>query len=201
MSEKPALSQWQRYVENTRDREPQPLLIEAIEHVRAKNEALDLGAGALNDTKYLLSQGFRHVTALDIEPAAQEIADALPADRFAYEIASLNDFVFMPGYYDLVNAQYALPFAAPGTLEGVFGKIKGSLTDSGIFVGQFFGDRDEWNAPQFKMSFVTEEEARELLKDLDILKFQEEEKEDIAIRGGTKHWHLFHVIARARRGA
>ena len=59
------------YIEARKFDPPRPLLIKAVGLVERKQQALDAGAGALNATKYLLSAGFAHVTALDASPGAQ----------------------------------------------------------------------------------------------------------------------------------
>ena len=63
---------WRDYYRNTRARPPRPLTLKALPHVPSRNQALDLGAGALNDSRYLLAEGFAHVTALDQTPVAAE---------------------------------------------------------------------------------------------------------------------------------
>ncbi len=68
------------YIEARRFDPPRPLLIKAAALVERREHALDAGAGALNATKYLLSAGFAHVTALDASPHAQKIAEELPPE-------------------------------------------------------------------------------------------------------------------------
>ncbi|MBP6904494.1 MAG: class I SAM-dependent methyltransferase [Candidatus Pacebacteria bacterium] len=189
-------TEWKGYAEKTKNKPPAPLLIQAVESVTHKDKALDLGAGALNDTKYLLSANFKHVTALDSAPLAQEVADTLPTDRFMYSINKFADFDFPSNGYDLINAQYALPFNPPETFERVFNDIVDSLRQGGIFVGQLFGVRDEWNIPNSGKNFHTREDVQKLLSNLKIIHFEEEERERKTAAGPMKHWHVFHFIAR-----
>jgi hypothetical protein len=60
--------------------------------------------------------------------------------------------------------------------SNVFKNIIESLKDDGIFVGQFFGNGDEW-ANAENMTFLTLEKTKEILSNLGILSFKEEEKE------------------------
>ncbi|MES2088352.1 MAG: class I SAM-dependent methyltransferase [Patescibacteria group bacterium] len=106
--------------------------------------AIDLGSGALNDSKYLLDQGFKHVIALDKEAVAKEIADGLPKEKFTYVISDFETYDFPVGTFDLANAQYSLPFIKPEAFETVFQKIISSVKKNGILVGQLFGNGDEW---------------------------------------------------------
>lgn len=193
------MSKASTFYEKTKNGPPRPLLVEAIPYVRHKVSALDLGAGALSDSVYLLEQGFDHVTAVDIEPLAVEQAKALPADRFSYEIASFDEFAFPIGNYDLVNAQYSLPFAAPQAFTRLIERIRLSLAPGGLLVGQFFGDRDSMNVPGKDKVFVSKVELDELLKGFEVIRLQEEEKDKATLKGDNiRHWHVFHAIARVK---
>ncbi len=63
---------WNIYVKETKNRPPRPLLVKALSFVTERSTALDLGAGALTDTAYLVKQGFKHVVAVDQDNLAQE---------------------------------------------------------------------------------------------------------------------------------
>lgn len=152
----------------------------------------------MNDSIYLLSENFRQVTAIDKEPVAEEIAKTLPRDRFSYVISSLEDFEFKLDPVDLVNAQYSLPFIQPDQFLNAWERIGDTLKTSGIFTGQFFGDRDEWKGSR-NMTFHTEREARQLLAGYDLLHFEEEESDKPTAAGIMKHWHVFHFIARKQK--
>ena len=93
------------YIAARRSDPPRPLLLKAAALVDPKDHALDAGAGALNATKYLLSAGFAHVTALDASPAAQTVAEELPPDRVTFVLSRFEDFAFPGATYDLVNAE------------------------------------------------------------------------------------------------
>lgn len=196
ITEIPEDDSWKSYVSQTKNAKPRPLLIEAVQIVREKNQALDLGAGALNEVRYLLDVGFQHITAVDSKPVAQEIYEKLPKDKISYEITTFDNFKFEKNKYDLINAQYSLPFNPRETFAEVWGKIINSLKSEGIFVGQLFGDRDEWNKEGSKLTFHTKEEAERLISGLKIVKFEEEDKEGKTAAGPVKHWHVFHFIAK-----
>jgi len=187
---------WKSFADATINDPPRPLLVEAVSSCPVKERALDLGAGALNDSMYLLEQGFEHVTAVDKAPIAQTRADTLSLDHFEYVISSFVDFIFPKEQFNLVNAQYALPFTPPETFSKVFEKIKSSLTNNGVFVGQFFGVKDEWNTSDSQLSFHTKEEVLALVSDMEIIKLDEQEYEGTLVSGQQKHWHVFHVIAK-----
>ena len=187
---------WFKYAERAAGKPARPLLIEAVDLAPGRGAALDIGAGALNDSIHLLKSGFRQVTALDAEPIAQGIADTLPADRFDYVISSFETFSFPRGAYDLLNAQYALPFIRPDQFDRVFAAILAALKPGGILTGQLFGDRDDWSGTS-SMTFQTRAQAEALLAPLTVLSFREEDDPDgSTLNGVPKHWHLYHFIAR-----
>jgi hypothetical protein len=185
---------WRDYFENTKHKPPARLLIKAVSFAKARGHALDVGAGALNDAFCLLKEGFTLVTAIDVEPMAQEIVDLFPKSRFDYVISSAQNFSFPVARFDLVNAQYSLPFISPTEFHDVWCKIINSLTHGGIFTGQLFGNRDEW-ASKSDMSFHRVEEAREFLSTMKTILFNEDENDGPTAMGTMKHWHVYHFIA------
>lgn len=187
---------WRDYVNKTKDNPPRPLLVSAMDLVLHKDNALDLGAGALIDSKYLLDQGFKHVIALDAENIAQDIFNTLSQDRLEYKISTFDNYEFPENTFDLINAQYALPFNPKATFNQMFEKLKKSLKKDGVFTGQFFGEKDSWNTSDTRLTFHTCKEAWKLLEGLEVLVFNEEEQDERPAIGDLKHWHVFHVIAK-----
>ena len=193
MTDSPSSASWEKFYALTKSSPPWPLLQRAVGALGRKGDALDLGAGAGRDTVYLLEQGF-HVTAVDQERSAIAILETFPQDNLKLVQSVFADFSF--GTYDIINAQYALQFNPPATFYEVFGKVKGALIPGGIFTGQLFGTHDEWNKPGVDMTFLTLEQVREVLSDLETIELQEVELDGTTADKSPKHWHLFHIIAR-----
>ncbi len=189
------MSNWNDYYEQTKNKPPRRSLVKAMLYVIEKDAALDIGSGALNDSMYLLSEGFAHVTALDKEPVAEEIAKTLPQDKFTYVIQSAEDFTFPKDAHNLINAQFSLPFISPIRFDDVWKEITASLKKGGLFVGQLFGDRDEWSTNK-NMTFHSKKEAEKLLAYFHVVDFEEDEEDRPTAAGNLKHWHVFHFIAR-----
>jgi len=187
---------WLQYYKTTRGRAPRPLLVKALEYVSNKDMAIDIGAGALSDTVYLLDNGF-DVTAIDKSPFMEEEDKNIPSDKLHPFIIGFEDFDFGKDRYDIANAINALPFTNPGNFDSVFKNIKNSLKNGGIFCGQFFGVNDEWSSDPL-MTFHTKEQVESLLSDMNIISLIEQEKDTETAKGDMKHWHLFHVIARKK---
>ncbi len=190
---------WQEYFKNTKNYQPRKLLVQAASYVCDKSVALDLGSGALNETKHLLALGFKKVIAVDREPIAASVAVMLPSEHFQYVICKIEKYQFTNDEYDLVNAQYTLPFIAPIAFENVLDNIYISMKNNAIFTGQFFGDRDEWNTVDSNMSFTDIFEAKKLLSRFEIIFFEEEESDKETASGAMKHWHVFNFIVRKNK--
>ncbi len=185
---------WEEYYEITKNKPPSKLLIKALGYVAETDKAIDIGGGALKDTRYLLEQGF-DVTVVDKADLMVKEAEAIKSEKLHYFVSSFADFYFPKNEYDIASAMYALPFNPPESFENVFMKIKQSLVKGGIFCGQCFGVRDEWSTNQ-KMTFHTKEQVEKLLSDMEVILLDEEEKDDKTANGTPKHWHIFHFIAK-----
>jgi tellurite methyltransferase len=184
------------YIAARRFDPPRPLLMRAAGLVSRKDRALDAGAGALNATKYLLSAGFANVTALDSAPASQQAAAELPADHVTFVRSRFEDFAFPAEAYDLVNAEFSLPFIRAENFAAVFTRLLGSVKPGGLFTGQLFGSNDSWNKPDSGMNFHSCAEVDVLLRGFELLELEEEDHPGKTKLGEDKHWHIFHIIAR-----
>lgn len=188
---------WGNFYGFTKDSPPWPLLMRAAALAPKGGQALDLGAGAGRDTRYLLGQGFQ-VTAVDAEPGAVALLATLPQDHLQVMQSTFEDFAFAVATYDLINAQFTLPFIPNESFATVFGRLKAALVPGGVFAGQFFGVHDEWNNPEraHAMTFLTRAETEELLSDLEVIELTEEDADGHKADGSPKHWHIFHILAR-----
>lgn len=155
---------------------PRKLLIEALQYVQAKHTALDLGAGDLVDSKYLLDLGFK-VVALDASPDSEKFSHAITSPNFTFIRSTYDTYTFPRDSYDLATAQLALPFNPPKSFTRVFNDLKKFLKTEGVFVGHFFGTRDEWNTPQSAMTFHTKTYLEKLLVGMEILVLREIEED------------------------
>ena len=116
-------------------------------------------------------------------------------DRLEMVISSFEDFDFPENTFDLVNAQYSLPFTSPESFNEVFGKVKASLKSGGVLVGQLFGEKDGWRETP-SMTFHTHDEVQQLLSDMKIINLEESEVDGRISDGSPKHWHVFQITAR-----
>lgn len=66
----------------------------------------------------------------------------------------------------------------------------------GYFLGNFFGEKDEWNNQSTNRTFLSKDEVIELFKEFEILKIQEIEINKPTAEGKMKHWHFIEVFAK-----
>jgi len=186
-----------KFFENTKDAPPNQLLLQALSYVEARDAALDLGAGKLRDTMALLADGFNSVLAVDASEVTAEAVGALSDPRLRAVTSRFEDFTFPTNQFDLITSQFALSFCEQAEFRRVFGSLVASLKKGGIFTGQIFGRRDEWaDSTTPKRSYLGKTEVEELLKGLELLKFNEREEDSQTAVGLLKHWHYFEIIAR-----
>lgn len=185
---------WNQYIKQTKDKEPRQLLGDSMSFVKNKGVALDLGAGALNDSKYLLEQGFLKVIAVD-QIENKEILNSITDKRLLFKKEDIKDFSFSQDKFDLINAQFVLFFLNKENIKKIFFEIKKALNKDGIFVGQLLGLRDGWsNFPG--VTVLSKKEVEEFLSCFEIIHFLEEEKDKKTVDGSLKHWHIFHFIVK-----
>ena len=134
---------------------------------------------------------------MDADPRAVALLSALPQARLRVVQSAFEDFAFATdGPFDLISAQFALPFIRRDRFAAVFARLKGALAPGGIFAGQFFGVHDQWNTPDRAMTFLTRAETAALLGDLETIALSEEDADGQVADGSPKHWHVFHILAR-----
>lgn len=184
---------WNHYIKQTSNKDPRPLLVEALSYAR-QGMALDLGAGALNDSKLLLESGFYPVI-VDSSPAVKVLAKELPVA--SVHIVPFHQFEFPKATYTLVSAQFSLPFCGQKYIKQVVEEMKDSIKSGGIFTGQFFGLKHQWaNDPN--IIFSTYEEVEEYFEGWIIHKLDEEIGNKKDANGRIGQWHIFNVIAEKR---
>jgi cyclopropane fatty-acyl-phospholipid synthase-like methyltransferase len=190
---------WNEYNKNTANNPPRKLCQEAVGLVEHKDFALDVGAGALNDTKYLLSLGFT-VKAVDYNPSVHNLATDINSQRLSVEVSSLEDYNPPKNTFNYINAMFTLPFVKPEYFKEVFGRLYESLADNGIMAFQLFGDKDQWadttgeDRFHVNMTFLDKDQVFDLLKGKNVIKNEEVLEETKLAVGGYRNSHEFRII-------
>jgi len=182
----------------TKNVRPRKHLSDALIFGTHRGIALDVGAGALRDTKLLLSEGFEKVIALDKRAEVAGFAQELLNSKLEVVISDFSDFNFTPDTYDMLNAQYSLPFMNKETFKGAVENILLSVKKDGIFTGTFFGENDTCNNEEYDMGITSKKEVLNFFKNFKILSFLEKERDIIIDDKQTIHRHSYHVIARRK---
>ncbi|HLM13689.1 MAG TPA: class I SAM-dependent methyltransferase [Reyranella sp.] len=190
---------WGAYYEKLRERPPRRTLITALDRfgaAAAGSLAVDLGCGDGRDVIEMLRRGWR-VVAIDNEPEAlkQLQARPLPPGHDLTPIQARFEDVPLPIGLSLVNSSFAMPLCEPAAFRVLWQRIREALPDGGRFSGQWYGPRDSW-VGRPGMTFVSRDEAMTMLDGLALEMFEEEEADGVTPRGNTKHWHIFHIVAR-----
>lgn len=165
---------------------PWPILVEAINMLQEKNSALDLGAGAMVETRYMVESGFQRVVAVD-EMQCDSFLHNEKLQHITFICKMVEDYEFPVESFDLVSALFVLPFLKKSKLPRVTEGIRGSLKEGGIFVGTFFGPED-YRARNPKISALEEKDViKQLLFNFDVIS-------NIEKKGKKETDELFHVF-------
>jgi tellurite methyltransferase len=189
----PSEASWRDFIRITSAEPPWQRLVRAAGMFESPGDALDVGAGGGRDTRYLLRQGWR-VTAVDASPFAAGALRRLPRQRnLQVVISAIEDFE--PASYDLVNAQFSLPFVTPAHFDATVRSLRDSVETRGILTATFFGKHDEWNVAGTELSFSTAADIEEMFLGWQLIELTEVDEDGHTADGSPKHWHVFHLIA------
>ena len=197
---------WKEYYELIGEKGYTKNLEEAVNYCEKKDFALDIGAGNLRDTKFLLSNGFE-VTALDISPESERLAKDLNDPNLTMFAGRIGEFAFSEEHFSLVNAQGILFHIHKDRFDIVFDKIKKSLKAGGVLCADFIGEHDDWNYKDGIKYILTKEDLDKLKQDFEIKSlhdYEADESEETRLMKAVyknkpdynaKHWHHIDIIA------
>ncbi len=193
MTDRQLQPDWSAYFDATRYGAHFRLLDLAIECCGGdKKFALDLGAGALRNTRYLLNNSFV-VDAVDSSPLFAGEVNKLNNPLVRPYTVAFDTFTYKKDYYGLIVAQNALTFNPPATFCKVIQNIKESIAPGGVFCANFSGKNDEWAVDSAK-SFTTLADIRAFFAGMNIMLCEEWERDTVMAVGGTRHTHNIDVI-------
>lgn len=110
-------------------------------------------------------------------------------------ILPIEEFDFPDSEFDLINAQWTLPFIGKEHFSHVFRGIKKSLKTEGYFTGQLYGIKDEWNTPDcMDIVFHTKDQVDVLLEGVRVIQQTEETGVKQNLDRSSKFWHVYHII-------
>lgn len=174
-----------------------PLVIKALPHVITGKNALEIGAGVLHDTKYLLKEGFS-VVAVDPSELTPLEADKLNNSKLVIFNDIIENYNFPKNHFDFVTAQYSLMYIKAEFFNEVFNNITDSLVSGGILAIQLFGNENNlsWLAKNTLHHDLTTIEG--LLKKYDVIFIKEFKNEIESISGIKGSSHDIRILAKKK---
>ncbi|WP_203836546.1 class I SAM-dependent methyltransferase [Winogradskya humida] len=178
---------WTKYNGTQTGRPVRPLLRDAMSMAGpgGGRTAIDLGCGAGIESKALLDAGWT-VHAIDGVPLMDS------HERLTVDVRHFAELDSLPAA-DLIYAGYSLPYQPPDSFRRVWTLMLESLRPGGVLAVNLFGENDSWAGDESE-TFFSADAARALFDGFDV-RYWAEEDEDGPAFGGSKHWHVFDVIA------
>ena len=194
---------WENYYEKTGKRPPRETLLFALARFDEDNlkerktlRAVDLGCGNGRDTVEMLRRGWK-VLAVDAELSAIEGINARVTGEnktlLETQVARFEGVILPKS--ELINSSFALPLVSPVDFPDLWDKILDALVPGGMVSCQLYGDRDSWGGNPTITCFA-KSAIDALLFPLEVEYFREEEEDSTTPRGNSKHWHIYHIVAR-----
>ena len=158
-----------------------------------RKTAIDLGAGAGNDAKYLLEKGFK-VICIDKEERSKEItiSQVTQNENLKFELQEFENLKLDKA--DLIYSCLSLHFCKPNKFDNMMNEITNNINKNGFFVGNFLGQEDGWYGNEM-MTFLPKEKVLSYFKDFEIKYYAEKKYVKDAVIGGKKNWHVFEIMA------
>jgi SAM-dependent methyltransferase len=188
------MANWSNYFRNVGDR-PNGLIAKILEEIprNKRSVALDLGAGNLRDSKYLLSQGFGSVIAVD--DCEQSINFVVPGI-----ILRNMPIQFFRGDTDTINLVIScntLFYLTNEEISNVFKEVYKCLAPGGVFVCNILGPKDGWIASKSKGIYpLKKSKVTTLGKNFSNFEVRERFESGVSSDGAPKIWHQWIVIAK-----
>ncbi len=117
---------------------PHSEVVEAIDMVKNKEKALEIGPGTHNEVRYMIEQGF-HVTAIGPDNTDRYSRD-IDENKLTSLQGDITNFNFEANQFDFINASLVFPFIDKEKWQSVISGLKKALKSEGVFVGIFFGE-------------------------------------------------------------
>jgi SAM-dependent methyltransferase len=173
-----------------------PLLREALRRTGIDSgRALDLGAGAHGESRFLAARGLS-VDAVDQDPIAVRLGRSAALPGLTVHQRDVRDFPIRADTYDVVVALHVLPFLPGADLPAVASAIVAGLRPGGVLCVTLFGPRDSWVTGPEPVTGTTEREAAALFPGMQPLHHVEREHDGPDAEGTPKHWHVLGQVLR-----
>lgn len=160
-----------------------------------RGRALDIGAGPLNDTFFLLAAGFS-VDAVDTDPCTASLAATQRHPRLKVIHADVRDLEIAAGAYSFMVAIHVLPFLPRADVARLAETMTRGLAPGGVLCCTFFGPEDVWAGRRHRRTSLHGAAASALFPWLEPVVLREERYNGTDARDEPKHWHVVRCIFR-----
>ncbi|WP_295120657.1 trans-aconitate 2-methyltransferase [uncultured Leifsonia sp.] len=189
---------WSRFYEKQGGRGVRPTFEAALDAWDgAPGFAVDLGCGDGVETRELAERGWS-VLAVDADPGVDDRVRAGLSPEASARVetrrAAFEALGELPRA-EIVYAGFALPFCDPTRFPYLWADIRDAIEPGGLFAGELFGPHDEWFGRP-GMNFHDRSGVEAMLTGLEVLRLVEDDRRGMSFEG-PKHWHVFHIVARA----
>ena len=170
---------WETYLKKTLDWSRRPFIVSTLSKIPSPKEgaiALDMGAGAGNETLLLLGKGF-DVIAIDSEKVAFDLMLKRPEiikHQGRLKTIQSNfqnlDFESLP-LVDVVVASFSIPFCPPKYFDRFWQDLVSKIKPGGYFVGNTFSleSGSYFIKRKNQMTFHNDKQTIDLFKDFNII--------------------------------
>jgi SAM-dependent methyltransferase len=160
-------------------------------HLGQRLRAFDLGAGNMRDAKFLLQQGFKEVTAVDEDPAAETFV--VPGIDFKCQ--SITKYKLAKNSFDLGISCNTLLYLSFFEVSQVLEIVYKGLRPGGIFGCNLLGMNDDWvRTYNPRVSFLQLADVKVLKEKYRPLKLESTEWDALDSNGIQKHWHFWNLL-------
>lgn len=144
----------EKYYNNTESEKPRNNVKYFVDKIKCHSgKSVELGCGAGNDMVYLIKNSW-NVLAIDREDVEERIAKRLndkELKKFRFQRQNFESLELEKS--DLIVANYCLSFCNKNKFKELWNKINNSILKDGYFVGNLFGNNDEWQSTKKRNDF------------------------------------------------
>ncbi len=190
------MGQWVGYHQMVGDRANSMVVGTLNDFVTRREACLDLGAGNLRDSKFLLWQGFSRVVAVDSSE------DSLPfaTEGIELHIMPIEQFVPEKDAFDFAFSANTFFFLSPTQIANALQNVLNGLRAGGIMAFNVLGKEDGWVVMGEQVSSFTEESLKALCVGFEVLGVGEGRNQAKHLNSfgilETKFWHTISIVLR-----
>jgi ubiquinone/menaquinone biosynthesis C-methylase UbiE len=169
----------------------------------SKLNALDLGCGTGNNTKFLIDFGFKKVIGVDGSKAALLVAKKrIRSKKCQFLKTNFNNMKFKKNYFNLILDRGSLTHNNKDQIKKNIKKIHNSLKKNGFFISHMFNKKHtEFTKSTFfkksmnlkkpiNSSFFDKAEINKIFRSFKIISIRDSNRKELKTGYNESFWHL-----------